>query len=129
MLFIIIINGCTSEPNEDMNKVCEDICLLDGFQYGKFVGMGYCNCFNRTIIINNTITINNTIPCNITCPKINTSYNRDYVLGLIRQLKRLEKNQDRYWNNTECFDDLNRTTNELDECKQELCNEWNSSWC
>ncbi len=86
---------------------------------------------NRTI--NNTIYIYNTTieQCNITCKNCPpcSEYNRDYVLSLIRQLKRLEENQDKYWNNTECYDDLNHTDIELKECKAELCNEWNSSWC
>jgi len=82
---------------------------------------------NRTI--NNTIYINDTVPCNITEPIINTTiYDRDYVLGLIRQLKKYENQQDLYLNNSDCYDDLNRTETKLDICEDELCG-FNSSWC
>ena len=81
---------------------------------------------NRTI--NHTITINNT--CNITEPIINTTiYDRDYVLGLIRQLKKYENQQNLYFNNSDCYDDLNKTQTELYKATNELCNEWNHSWC
>ncbi len=84
---------------------------------------------NRTI--NHTIYITNTtiVPCNVTEPEINiTIYDRNYVLSLIRQLKHYEKQQDRYINNSNCFDDINRTTNDLEECENALC-QWNSTWC
>ena len=82
---------------------------------------------NRTI--NHTITINNTIPCNQTEPEINTTiYDRQYVLGLIRQLKHYEKVQDRFVNQSSCMNDLNRTEYKLKERELELC-EYNSSWC
>jgi len=83
---------------------------------------------NRTI--NNTIYINDTVLCNITEPIINTTiYDRDYVLGLIRQLKKYENQQDLYLNNSDCYDDLNRTETKLDICEDVMCREWNSSWC
>ena len=88
---------------------------------------------NNTIIIYNTTyinrTINNTIPCNLTClgPE-NITYDRSYTLELIRRLKYLEGQQDRYWNDSECNWELNKSNNELEECEDELC-EFNSSWC
>ena len=85
---------------------------------------------NHTIYKNNTIYINDTVPCNITEPIINTTiYDRDYVLGLIRQLKKYENQQDLYLNNSDCYDDLNRTETKLDVCEDIMCREWNSSWC
>ncbi len=86
---------------------------------------------NKTIYLNRTIIINNTIPCNITKlePEINISFDRSYTLELIRRIKFLEGRQDLYWNDTECHYDLNRTEVRLEECEEELCNEWNSSWC
>ena len=86
---------------------------------------------NRTTYVNNTIYINDTIPCNLTChePEIDTTiYDRDYVLSLIRQLKHYEKQQDKYWNDSECHDDLNRTEFKLEECEDELC-DYNLTWC
>ncbi|KKK89278.1 hypothetical protein LCGC14_2734750, partial [marine sediment metagenome] len=87
---------------------------------------------NNTIIIYNTTyinrTINNTLPCNITKPKINTSFDRSYMLSLIRRVKFLEGQQDKYWNNSECSWELNRSNVKLDIAEKELC-EWNSSWC
>lgn len=86
---------------------------------------------NRTI--NNTQYINITTiePCNLTCQDCPpySEYNRDYVLGLIRQLKKYEVRQDRCWNTSECYDDLNKSNFKLEECKEELCDNWNSSWC
>ncbi len=90
------------------------------------------NTINRTIYLNNTITINNTIPCNTTCPEpeINTTiYDRDYVLSLIRQLKKYEKVQDQFVNQSSCMLDLNNTEAKLEERELELCENWNSSWC
>ena len=88
------------------------------------------NTINKTIYLNRTIIINNTIPCNITEPIINTTiYDRDYVLGLIRQLKKYENQQDLYFNDSDCYDDLNRTETKLDVCEDIMCREWNSSWC
>ena len=92
-----------------------------------------------TEVINETIYINRTVitPCNQTTIYINNTiiepcnesiYKRDYVLGLIRQLKYYERTQDRFINHSDCFDILNNTTKELDQCKEEVCN-WNSTWC
>ena len=90
---------------------------------------------NHTVYINTTINqthyinITNVMPCNITEPIINTTiYDRDYVLSLIRQLKKYEKQQDLYFNDSQCNDDLNRTEHELEIAENELC-QWNSSWC
>lgn len=84
------------------------------------------------IVYNNTIEyINNTIigPCNVTEPEINTTiYDRQYVLSLIRQLKHYEKQQDMFINDSDCFDELNTTNYQLEECEEELC-EFNSTWC
>jgi len=80
---------------------------------------------NRTI--NNTIYINDTVLCNTTYhePEINISYDR---LELIRRLKYYEDQQSIYFNDSECYDDLNRTETKLDVCEDELCG-FNSSWC
>ena len=81
---------------------------------------------NRTI--NNTIYINDTVLCNTTYhePEINISYDR---LELIRRLKYYEDQQSIYFNDSECYDDLNRTETKLDVCEDVMCREWNSSWC
>ena len=89
------------------------------------------NTINRTI--NHTIYRNNTIiiPCNQTEPEIDTTiYDRDYVLGLIRQLKHYEKQQDDYYNynDTNCLYDLNQSNIKRTKAENELC-QWNSSWC
>ena len=83
---------------------------------------------NHTITINNTISLNNTIPCNTTGPELNISFDRSYTLELIRRIKYLEGRQDRYWNDTECHYDLNKSNYELIECEEELC-EFNLTWC
>ena len=87
---------------------------------------------NRTVYLNQTIVINNTVPYNETCPEpeINTTiYDRDYVLGLIQQLKRYEKQQDKFINQSSCMLDLNRTEYYLEQRELELCLYYNVSWC
>ena len=104
-ILIGLIGGCTKEVIIERNNTI------------------YINkTINNTITINESIYINNTMECN-------TSYDKDYVLSLIRQLKHYEKQQDKYFNDSDCNDDLNHTNIELDRCKQELCISWNSSWC
>ncbi len=80
------------------------------------------------IVYNNTIEyINNTIiePCNQT-EQDNHSVSR---LELIRRLKKYEKVQDQFVNQSSCMLDLNNTEYKLKERELELCDNWNSSWC
>jgi len=101
------------------------------------ISIGIIGCtrteYIEKTIINNTIEIKEIkIPCNLTCPECiyNVStYNRTRELELIRRLKFLENQQDKYFNDSECNDELNRTENKLKDCERELCEEWNSSWC
>ena len=82
------------------------------------------------IVYNNTIEyINNTIiiPCNQTEPEID-SYDRSYMLSLIRRVKFLEGQQDKYFNDSECSWELNQSNTNREKAENELC-EWNSSWC
>ena len=79
---------------------------------------------------------NITIPCNttnVTCPECiiyNSTYNpKERELKLIRRISFLEGQQDKYWNYSECDWELNRSEVKLKECEDELCFEWNSSWC
>ena len=69
---------------------------------------------------------NITIPCNITCPETDCPADK---LELIRRISFLESQTDKYWNNSDCFDELNTTKVKLEDCEEELCYEWNSSWC
>ncbi len=85
---------------------------------------------NRTIT--NTIYITNTTiePCNVTEPEIDTTiYDRQYVLGLIRQLKHYEEQQDLYFNDSECSWKLNQSNIRREKAEEELCDNHNSSWC
>lgn len=96
-------------------------------------------CENNTIIINNTIkeTVekeiiiyrNVTLPCNttVTC-EYNYTGTTSRELELIRRIGFLEGQQDKFINHSDCFDDLNRTNNELKDCEEEIC-KFNSSWC
>jgi len=74
---------------------------------------------NQTIYINNTINKTVEIPCNATnvtcqeCPE----YNKSRELELIRRISFLEGQQDKYFNDSECNWELNRTENELEECQ------------
>ena len=94
-------------------------------------------CENNTIIINNTIKeiqyINNTIevPCNLTNTTVKYEYKGTTTreLELIRRISYLEGQQDKYWNYSECDWELNKTEKDLEECKGEICDNWNSSWC
>ncbi len=110
LLFTILLIGCS--------KIDEPICE------------------NNTIIINNTIKeiqyINNTIEINKTC---NTTVKYEYKgtttreLELIRRIRFLENQQDKYWNYSECDWELNESNKDLKECEEEICDNWNSSWC
>ncbi len=93
-------------------------------------------CENNTIIINNTV--NNTITIyNETIKYVNITCNKTYEykgtttreLELIRRISFLENQQDKYWNYSECDWELNNTEKELEDCEEELCDNWNSSWC
>ena len=76
---------------------------------------------------------NITIPCNVTCSEedveLMNKFSSDRELELIRRLKFLEGQTDKYFNDTECRDELNETNVKLEDCEEELCDEWNSSWC
>ena len=106
LVSILLLIGCTKEVIVERNVTVE------------------------RIVYNNTIEyINNTVPCNVTEPEINsTVYDRQYVLGLIRQLKYYEKQQDIYFNDSECSWELNQSNIKRKKAEDELCG-WNSSWC
>ena len=129
LIVLIVLIGCTTLTIEEKESICKKECLSDGWEYGTFVGVNFCNCFNRTIID----TINITIPCNITnttCPEYNYNYtsSTSRELELIRRISFLEGQQDKYWNYSECNWELNKSNKELKTCEEEVCN-WNSSWC
>ncbi len=110
LALLIVVVGCTNPDVIYINRtIYNDSCI--------------------PIIINNTIIET----CNITCPVLedcpSTGFNRDYTLSLIQRVKFLEGRQDLYWNDTECHYDLNRTEFKLEECEEEICDNWNSSWC
>ena len=87
---------------------------------------------NHTIYKNNTIYINNTIiePCNVTGPEINISFDRSYTLELIRRIKYLEGQQNKYFNNnSDCDWELNQSNIRRKKAEDELCDNWNSTWC
>jgi len=121
--------------DEKMRKIILLIGIL-------LIGCTRIEYINNTIIINNTIeTIKEVkIPCNLTYPD---------RLELIRRLKFLENQQNKWIiNETECIvhnkteEDLKNCENkiemyerdieeledELDNCTDRLC-EYNSSWC
>jgi len=92
-----------------------------------FIGCTRTEYIEKTII-NNTVEIKEIkIPCNLTCPECKENKTRE--LELIRRLKFLEGQTDKYFNDTECLDSLNKTENKLDRCEEEICDNWNSSWC
>ncbi len=124
LLISILLIGCTTLTIEEKEAICKKECLSDGWEYGTFVGINFCNCYNSTMIINNTI--NNTSYINTTTQYNYTSSNRE--LELIRRIKFLEGQQDKYFNDSECNDNLNKTEIKLEDCEDEVCM-WNNSWC
>ncbi len=71
-------------------------------------------------------------PCPvISCPEIKecpkNEYTRDYVLRIIREAKRCEKDES-FFNVSECYYELNKTESTLRDCKGSCCR-WNSTWC
>lgn len=115
LLFVVllVLIGCTREVIEYRDVVIGPACS------------------NNTII--EYINITKVMACNDTPEMIEVcedgTYSRKYVLALIRQLKRMERTQNLYFNDSECNDDLNKTEIKLKDCERELCYEWNSSWC
>ncbi len=143
LLISILLIGCTTLTIEEKESICKKECLSDGWQYGTFVGVNFCNCYNKTITINNTIEKIVKEPYNITCDK------ESRELELIRRIKFLEGQQDKWIiNETECMPhnkteedlencenksdmyerDIEELEDELEDCEEEVC-KWNSSWC
>jgi len=83
--------------------------------------------FIKEKIIYRNITVKE--PCNITCPGYNYTGSTEREIELIRRIRFLEGQQDKFINHSDCFDELNKTKVRLEECEHELCYEWNSSWC
>lgn len=124
LILVVIVQGCT-----------------------KYVPVPYpvnVSIYNNTVIQNNTIKyLNVTQPCNNI-----TNTSAKYILGLIQQIKRCEKNLVSNWNLSECVwemekmnetiddyaddlddciddrddfeDDLNRCPDKLDDCKDDV---------
>ena len=106
LLFTILLIGCSQDYPE-----CENI--------------------TNTVTVNNTVTIESIKYVNQTC---NTTVKYQYKgtttreLELIRRLSYCEGQVDKYFNDSECNDNLNKTENKLIDCEDELC-KVNSSWC
>ncbi len=106
------------------------LSLLIGCSSVIYIDRNHTVYINETI--NHTIYVYNTTiePCNNT--EINvTIYDRAYVLGMIRQLKRYEDQQDTYYNynETDCMWELNQSNIKREKAELELCVFWNMSWC
>ena len=100
-------------------------------------------CQNTTYIyLNHTEIINNTVPCamkvqvnqTVCDPRIREpcqtgGYSRIYVNSLLRDIKILQWNQNKFWNYSDCQVDLNKTKADYLKAKNELCDYYNSSWC
>ncbi len=91
----------------------------------------------RYVDVEKNVTIEKIIYQNVTTivkEECNTTFNDQWdisksrELELIRRLRFLENNQNLFWNDSECHDELNNTIVDLDYCEEEMC-EWNSSWC
>ncbi len=107
LLISILLIGCSKEVIE-----CENIT----------------NTIETIKYIDRNITI--TEKCNITNNTIKYNYvgNTSRELELIRRIKFLEGQQDKYFNDSECNDNLNKSEIKLEDCEDEVC-KWNSSWC
>jgi len=99
-----------------------------------------CNItYNNTKILYINRTVNETIylhnnteclcdPC-IQQPCKTGGYSRTYVNSLKRDIRVLQKNQDNFWNYSDCQWDLNNTKKKYNQAVFELCETWNASWC
>ena len=81
----------------------------------------------KIVYIDRNITIKE--PCNITQQECNYTSSISRKLELIRRIQFLEGQQNKFINHSDCFDVLNKTEVKLEECEEELCDEWNISWC
>ena len=106
LLVLIVLIGC-SKPIE---PECQNTTITNTVETIKFI--------DRNI----------TIPCNTTNNTYEYKGTTSREIELIRRIKFLEGQQDKYWNDSECHDDLNRTEKELIDCEEVNC-EWNSTWC
>ncbi len=121
LISILLIGGlvgCTTYEEEPVPKIVEGAKIIEKE-----------DIVNQEVI-NNTIyetiyIINNT---NLTCSGCNYTGTKARELELIRRIRVLESNQDKYFNDSECNDNLNKSENELVDCEDKLC-EYNSSWC
>ena len=132
--------GCNTQTREEKEDICKEECLTDGWQYGEWLGLNVCNCYNKTKIEEIETIKEIKIPCNLTYP--------DDKLELIRRLKFLEGQQDKWiMDETECVyniteeklqncenkidmhkRDIEELEDELDDCEEGFC-EHNESWC
>ena len=106
LLISILLIGCSKSPEIE----CENIT----------------NTIETIKYINKTI--NNTIYINTTCTQYNYTGSTSRELELIRRIGYLEGQQNKYFNDSECNDNLNKTEIKLEDCEDEIC-KWNSSWC
>ncbi len=135
--------GCNTQTEEEKEDICKTDCLSNGWQYGEWIGLNLCNCYNATTIKEIETIKEVKIPCNLTCPS------KERELELIRRLKFLEDHQDDLIiNETECMPhniteeklqnckgkidmykrDIEELEDELEICEEEICG-YNSSWC
>ena len=141
VLSLVLVIGCSKQTEEEKNAICKEDCLSNGWQYGKWVGYAFCNCYNDTLIINNPIQPIEYRNITIT-GKCNLTYSDD-KLELIRRLKFLEDQQDKLimnetrciGNNSRCEDKIDMYIRDIDEleddlynCTRELC-DLNNTWC
>ena len=132
---LLILLGCNTQTREENEEICKENCLSDGWQYGKWAGLNYCNCYNETIIEEIEKIKEVRIPCNLT-------FSKEREMELIRRLKFCENQQDKLiMDETECDNntnyegkidmykrDIEELEDELEDCEEGLC-EYNESWC
>lgn len=121
---LIFLVGCSSyQPYVVYETIEKNICENNTI-YIVNETIRYINLTETVYVNNDTIYINDTEPCvnnTINTIIVNQS-NSSYIIGLIKQIKRLEKQQDKYYNSniSDCVDDLNSCSVELEDLKEKI---------
>ena len=51
LLFLLILTGCNAQLPEEKDMICNNNCINNGWEQGKWAGFQYCNCYNESILI------------------------------------------------------------------------------
>ena len=122
---VLLLVGCMKVPTNNKYN-CPPILNQSRTERLVYVDRNITVYKNQTTYLNGTECICEEVLCE---ENTTSGYSKAYVLNLIRQIRVCDKHTDNYGNSNETLADLNTCIDKLEDCENELCNEWNSSWC